>query len=213
MSSTLPREFVITGGNRIGRSTLWGDGRDHVTIGSFAHLDMLRAYEANLQRAVRDSALGYAPTGENAMYFVNYDGMYLVWKNKRVGFWRESIFPDKGDTLPFPVIQNALGFNLRRASTLVGGPYLQPTKEIFVSKLVDIQANQAKASVQPNPLPNRLNGGYDGNVVYSYKGFTWPESYLTYILLGVLPSREFYQMVMGGLDLDTLPSYSGEKTS
>lgn len=109
---------------------------------------------------------------------------------KCVGYWRDTLMPKKNDTLPFPVISTASGYNRDR----------------FCRALDKIESECAKSKAYKGWSNHRWTQSKNGSAEYSYRGWSWPSGYSVYIADGVLPSRAFYKFIMGK-DLDTLPTY------
>jgi len=126
-------------------------------------------------------------TGDVAFKKLN-TGCY--WESNVFGQWRECLLKDESG-LPFPVITaKPEGYN----------------RKAFLRKLDDV-SKKAKAVKTKKPNVHRWEESDDviGGALL-YKGCTWPNDYRQYIADGVIPSREFYNLVTGK-DLDTLPSY------
>lgn len=110
--------------------------------------------------------------------------------DKCVGYWRDTLMPKKNDTLPFPVISTASGYN----------------RDKFCRALDKIESECAKLKAYKGWSNHRWTQSKNGSAEYSYRGWSWPSGYSVYIADGVLPSRAFYKFIMGK-DLDTLPTY------
>lgn len=125
-------------------------------------------------------------TGKKAFKELNEK---CYWEEKRVGYWRDGL--QKDDTaLPFPVRMKAEGYD----------------REKFMKRLAKIEAKAKSLAYKGWSNHRWYKDTKNGSREFNYKGWFWPAGYSTYLEAGVLPSREFYNFIMGE-DLETLPSY------
>lgn len=139
--------------------------------------------------AGKPGALAKIPEGKEAFDYLN-EGCY--WEEGQEGFWRErgSRMLSRNDTLPFPVVQKCRGYN----------------KAEFLLALDNVQF-KIKPKVFRGMSPNRWTGEFNGCAEFQVDNWKWPEGYRTYIVGGVLPSREFYNFITGKT-LKGLPSFA-----
>ncbi|AGS81904.2 hypothetical protein O152_gp020 [Pseudomonas phage PaBG] len=138
---------------------------------------------------------GKAPKGKQAMDVINDNGRLLNWEGKRAGFWRQNVNFTRDDTLPFPVVTTARGYD-----KVAKGKFLLRLAEVEHLALV----NRYRGWSQ-----HRWTGEANGSTEFFFRDWRWPAGYSTYLKAGVLPSREFYQFITGE-DLASLPSYNKE---
>lgn len=113
----------------------------------------------------------------------------FAFPKMKEGFWRAKFKPKRGDIFPFPVKMSVAGYN----------------RKSFVAQL-----EETESKLRGHPFsgmsPHRWTGKNNGISEFRYKGWKWPQGYITYIRQGVPPSREFYKVITGE-DNANLPTY------
>ena len=126
---------------------------------------------------------------------------YSAFPEKVEGYWRQNEQIDsigkQGETpLPWPVVIDLVEFD----------------KQEFINNLADLEDDKAEENRYRGISMCRLQKVSRGNVEYRFQGWRWPGGLIDYIRMGVLPSRAFYQFVMGGRakqhTFAALPSYN-----
>ncbi|EPP7234061.1 hypothetical protein ACTOJ1_000977 [Shigella flexneri] len=142
--------------------------------------DAMGDFDYNMQKEIEMDNIKKTGVDNSQCYFP--DGIEGYWRSK----------PKKDETgLPFPVVNE------------VNVP--EYSKEEFLKALAKKESNASK--VQFKGWSNcRLTGEPNGSAEYSKNGWSWPSGYMSYIEKGVLPSRKFYQFIMGK-DLEELIDY------
>jgi len=142
--------------------------------------DSMGDFDHNIQKEIEMENMKKIGVDNNQCYF----------PHRVEGYWRSK--PKKDETgLPFPVINE------------VNVP--EYSKEEFLKALAEKESTASK--VQFKGWSNcRLTGEPNGSSEYRQGGWSWPSGYISYIEKGVLPSRKFYQFIMGK-DLEELIDY------